>query len=405
MDSLSTQDPPLALEYVLPLRWHDDSGLAELTEYLGRLRQWADVTVVDGSPAEIFARHAESWRQLVRHLPVAAWPGRNGKVAGVVTGVRQARHEVVVIADDDVRYDRDSLHTVSELLVGADLVRPQNYFAPLPWHARWDTARSLLNRALGSDYPGTFAVRRSAFVAMGGYDGDVLFENLELSRTVRVAGGREVRAGGVFVARRPPSTRHFLGQRVRQAYDDLAQPARLVAEAAIVPLVVSMVRTAATGSPAARRSARRQLAGALALAVGVAEVGRRRSGGRSVFPASSALWAPAWIAERAVCIWVALGYRLTGGVPYAGRRLATAAHSVRWLRRHLDLDLTLRSPSGLSRSRHHQQHPDQGNDSADHEPLRVPGHEAAWDEVEPLAHPEQADEHRHQAKAGEQAVP
>ena len=36
-----------------------------------------------------------------------------------------------------------------------DLVRPQNYFEPLPWHARWDTARTLLNRGLGRDYPGT----------------------------------------------------------------------------------------------------------------------------------------------------------------------------------------------------------------------------------------------------------
>ena len=90
-----------------------------------------------------------------------------------------------MIADDDVRYDEAALTAVHRLLGRADLVRPQNYFDPLPWHAWWDTGRTLLNRALGADYPGTLAVRRSTFLAMGGYDPDVLFENLELIRTVR----------------------------------------------------------------------------------------------------------------------------------------------------------------------------------------------------------------------------
>ncbi len=109
----------------------------------------------------------------------------------------------------------------------ADLVRPQNVFDPLPWHARWDTARMLLNRAFGSDHPGTLGVRRSFLASIGGYDGDVLFENLELVRTVLAAGGRVVDAPGMYVRRRPPTPARFLEQRPRQAYDDLAQPARL----------------------------------------------------------------------------------------------------------------------------------------------------------------------------------
>ena len=72
-----------------------------------------------------------------------------------------------------------------------ELVRPQNYFAPLRWHARWDTARTLLNRVAGGvDFPGTLAVRRSRSSQTDGYDGDVLFENLELIRTIEAAGGR-----------------------------------------------------------------------------------------------------------------------------------------------------------------------------------------------------------------------
>lgn len=85
--------------------------------------------------------------------------GCNGKVNGVLTGIRAATSEYVIIADDDER----ALSRVLALLDHADLVIPQNYFRPLPWHAAWDSARSLMNRALGTDYPGTLAVRRTAF--------------------------------------------------------------------------------------------------------------------------------------------------------------------------------------------------------------------------------------------------
>jgi Glycosyltransferase like family 2 len=318
----------LHAEYVLPLRWTSDEGLDELTDYLRGLSARIPVTVVDGSPELVFARHAARWRGLVRHLRPEPWPGRNGKVAGVLTGVLMARSERVVLADDDVRYDDDSLEAVLRLLDSAEIVRPQNYFAgppgtALPWHAHEDTARSLLNRAFGSDYPGTFAVRRSALFAAGGYDGDVLFENLELLRTIRAVGGREVRADGVYVRRLPPTFRHFAGQRVRQAYDDFAQPARLAVELAVLPLLVW----------AARRPARLlPVAGA---AIALAEFGRRRSGGTTVFPPTASLWAPVWMLDRAVSVWLAVGWRVRGGVPYAGSRVLRAGTSERELRRRL----------------------------------------------------------------------
>ena len=321
------------LEYVLPLKAAIDEDHDELTEYLRQISGWLDVTVVDGSDAAAYARNEARWSGFVRHRPPEPWPGRNGKVAGVVTGVRHARHEYVVIADDDVRWDRPSLEQAVELLGHADLVRPQNIFEPLPWHARWDTARSLVNRAFGADHPGTYLLRRSTFCRMGGYDGDVLFENLEMSRTLRAAGGRELSARSIFVPRRPPTARHFRGQRVRQAYDDFAQPARLLVEGALLPLILGLGRAAVRGRS---RRAAAGLTGLLAASVALAERGRRVDAGAGHFPPSAALWAPIWLVERAVCVWIAMGYRVTGGVPYAGQRLGRAAHSLRWLRRQAD---------------------------------------------------------------------
>lgn len=171
-------EPGPAIEYILPLRWETDDELADLTAYLGDLRGWADITIVDGSDPDRFDAHAAAWAGLARHIPVDERSGMNGKVRGVLAGLAVARHEHIVIADDDVRYDRDALNAVLSDLTFVSLVKPQNYFAPLPRHARWDTGRTLLNRSIAGDYPATYGVRRSTLRLAGGYDPDVLFENL-----------------------------------------------------------------------------------------------------------------------------------------------------------------------------------------------------------------------------------
>jgi hypothetical protein len=322
-----------AAEYVLPLRWSDDRDLDDLLNYLRSLVRILDVIVVDGSPDPVYEDHRAALPADVRILRPQPWPGLNGKVAGVVTGVRAARHERVVIADDDVRWDGAGLGRALDLLQQGDLIRPQNVYRPQPWHARWDTGRILLNRALGADYPGTYAVRRSTFLRMGGYSGDALFENLELARTVRAAGGSELFARDLFVVRRPATTRHFLSQRVRQAYDDLAQPGRLIAEAALLPILVLALRLP-RADPRWFRVGRTVLCVAVPSVV-LAELGRRRANGREVFGATAALWSPLWLLERTLTVWVALACRARGGVRYAGQRVKLAAHSERWLRHRL----------------------------------------------------------------------
>jgi hypothetical protein len=317
---------PLDLSYVVPVRWRDGEQRRDLAAYLaGIAPHCAETIVVDGSPPEVFAANAEAWGDYATHVPPAAeedW--LMGKVAGVRTGIRLASREKVVLADDDVRYDLAALRRTAQLLEEHDLVRPQNYFSELPWHARWDTARTLLNRSLGRDYPGTLAVRRSRMLAMGLYDGDVLFENLELIRTVRANGGTAVAPLDLYVARVPPSAAHFWGQRTRQAYDDFALPARMALWLGVVPWLALAL---------ARRRPIRAIA-PVALSIAAAERGRRRAGGAAVFPATSSLLAPVWILERAICAWLAVVQRLRfGGVRYGDSVIRTAAHSERQLRR------------------------------------------------------------------------
>jgi hypothetical protein len=165
------------------------------------------------------------------------------------------------------------------------------------------------------------ALRRSAFIAAGGYDGEVLFENLELIRTIAAAGGEVVVRRDIAVERLAPTAQRFWEQRVRQAYDEFARPARLVAFLGVAPVAVVLARRA------------RWALAALALgAIGVAEFGRRRDGGTGMFPATTPLFAPLWLAERAVTSWLALASRVfRGGVPYRGRVLRRSATPMRRL--------------------------------------------------------------------------
>ncbi len=264
--------------------------------------------------------------RFVRHLPVDAdLATPMGKVGGVLTGVRHASHERIVIADDDVRYDAATLAAVAGLLDAAHVVRPQNVFRPLPWHARWDTARTLLNRATGGDWPGTLGVRRSALSGDG---------RLRRPRAVREPRARpDGRRGRRDRARCP--------RRVRRAA--AARGAALSGAARAAG--VRRVRTPAAPrrparAPAGGRGARRRATVARRSAQASRPRSRSpRSGGgapaaRRVFPADTPLWAPLWLAERAVCSPLAVASRVRwGGVRYGGRVLRLAATPMRALRR------------------------------------------------------------------------
>ncbi|MDQ6696448.1 MAG: glycosyltransferase [Actinomycetota bacterium] len=309
----------LALSYVLPLRSTQVRG--DLDEYLEALCELVDVVVVDGSAPAVFEAHERRWPKQVRHVAVdcdRVTP--MGKVGAVLTGLEQAASDFVVVADDDVRWDAGLLAEAARRLRGVDLIRPQNCFRPVPWHARWDTGRILINRALDGDWPGTLVIDRRALGRTGGYDGGALFENLELVRTIKASGGTELVARDLFVPRTPPTVAQFFDQRVRQAYDEFARPWRLLVNLGIGPTVILGGRRAAFG---------------VALSsVALAEVGRRRAGGRAVFGPTAALWAPCWVAERAVTSWLALLSRLRyGGVRYRGTVLRKAATPMRELRR------------------------------------------------------------------------
>jgi hypothetical protein len=306
--------------YLLPIRRRDFDAreAGELRAYFAALAAAdCEVLVIDGSPDDVFAQNNGAWSAVCRHEAVdRQWGYLNDKVNGIHTGVAIASCEKIILADDDIRYSSADLDEISAMLDEFEVVRPQNFLQPLPWWARMEAARMLINRATlrTADYPGTCAFRRSAMLRVGHYDGDVLFDNEEIIRHFARRGATICYANNLFVQKHPPHFRKWLEQRPRQAYEDFplrvktamfsALPLALVAAAIIGALTIAVVAV-------------------ILLAVILAAAGRARGRAAKYFPALVCLFAPLWVMERSLSTYWALYWFLRyGGYPFGDRLLS-----------------------------------------------------------------------------------
>jgi hypothetical protein len=313
----------LRCTYLLPIRRvrANEREMEEFARYFRSLaRAGCEVLVVDGSRAEVFAAHERAWGDVCSHVTVnPKYTYLNGKVNGVHTGVDLAGCERIVLADDDIRYTPEDIERACELLDEHEMLRPQNYLKPLPWWARTEGARMLINRGVlrAGDYPGTCAFRRSTCLRVGHYDGDVLFDNEEIVRHFALGGARVCYARDFFILKRPPSFRKWIEQRPRQAYEDFVMRAKTALFMSLLPLVVALWLLAGA----------RAMLGFVAFvsvtAVLVALRGLVREHAYRFFPARLILYAPLWVLERALSSYWALYWRVTrGGYPFGDRLLS-----------------------------------------------------------------------------------
>jgi len=317
--------------YLLPIlraREHSDEieDFADYFLYLAGVG--CEVIVVDGSIPEIFAAHDRAWGQICRHVAVdPKYTYLNGKVNGVHTGVDLASCENIILADDDIRYTADNLRCICDLLYLYDMVRPQNYMAPLPWWGRIEAARMLINRGVlaTGDYPGTCAFRRSVYLRVGHYDGDVLFDNEEIVRHFRLNGADVCCALGTFILKRPPSFLKWLEQRPRQAFEDFDLRAKTLLFLAVFPMAIIL------GVIAGARGALQFFSLLYVCALLLACRGLWGNKAYKYFPLYEILYAPLWVVERAASVYLALYWRVGyGGYPF-GKRLLTKGTGRAWV--------------------------------------------------------------------------
>lgn len=309
--------------YLLPIR-RVRAGSIEAEAFAEYFRSLAaagcEVLVVDGSPREVFDAHAQAWAGACRHVAVdPKYKYLNGKVNGVHTGVDLASCERIVLADDDIRYTAADIARACALLDRHEMVRPQNYLAPLPWWARTESARMLINRGTlrAGDYPGTCAFRRSTCLRVGHYDGDVLFDNEEIVRHFALSGADVLCATDFFVLKRPPTFAKWMEQRPRQAYEDFVMWGKTALFASLIPAALALWLL--RGGAAAL-----VFAAAVCLAsLVVALRGLLRDRAYQYFPARTALYAPLWVLERALSVYWAFYWRVRyGGYPFGAALLS-----------------------------------------------------------------------------------
>jgi hypothetical protein len=317
--------------YVLPFRraLFSPVEMAKLARYCEGLAQiGCDVIVVDGSPPAVFERNQEILGAICRHEPVNRSFGfLNDKVNGIHTGVELARCENIILADDDVRYTTENVREVLRLLETNEVVRPQNFLRPLPWWAKMEAARMLINRATlrAADYPGTCAFRRATMLSAGHYDGDVLFDNEEILRHFAERECTVAYANDLFIRKRPPTFRKWIEQRPRQAYEDFGMRMKTALFFSLIPLLI--FATTLGG-----------IAGFVGFvlfvslgAILIAGRGRARGQARRFVPRRCAYFAPLWIAERTLSTWWALYWLVRyGGYPFGAAILSRGVGRAWW---------------------------------------------------------------------------
>jgi glycosyl transferase family 2 len=323
--------PQLSCAYVLPIRrtCFNPGDATSLRRYVDTLKEaGCEVIVANGSAPEVFDQYAAVLGASCRHVRVDRRFGYvNDKVNGIYTGIELASPNRIIVADDDIRYSPGNIRTIIGLLDDNDVVRPQNFLDPLPWWAKMEAARMLINRALlpAADYPGTCAFRRERMLASGRYDGDVLFDNEEIIRHLAHDGCRIAYANDLFVRKCPPTFRKWTEQRPRQAYEDFGMCLKTTLFFVLLPLFVFF-------------AARFGVAGFAIFFVAVsffatliAGRGRGRGKARQFFPMHCCLFAGLWMLERTLSTYLALYWYVTrGGYPFGGSILSRGIGRAWW---------------------------------------------------------------------------
>jgi len=245
----------------------------------------------------------------------------------VHTGVDLASCERIILADDDIRYNAADVKRMCTLLDSFEMVRPQNFIAPLPWWARLENARILINRGAlrAGDYPGTCGFRRSAMRRVGPYDGDVLFDNEEIVRHFALNGVNIRYAVDFFIPKLPPTFRKWLEQRPRQAYEDFVMRTKTAAFLAVLPLTLGLSFLVSV-------QAAIFLVALLSLvSVMLSSRGILRNAAYRFFPVASPLFAPLWIFERSLSVyWAVYWWARYGGYPF-GQKLLSKGTGDAWV--------------------------------------------------------------------------
>jgi hypothetical protein len=281
-----------------PMAFDDLRSLGERCTLL--TAEGCDVVVVDASEPAAFADHRRVLRWVARHLPPApAHLAADGTLNLLAAAADFAQTNKVVVATPAAHYRTDDLHLVCDLLEEHEVVVPNEYLDPLPWWARIDAGRMLLQRAVmvWPDAAGTFGFRRDSLAAIRRHGrpsnaGDIL-------HALATQGMELHDAADVFIRRTPPALGNWWR---RRPHESRLSPAGGALFVTLIPLLAVAGLFGGAGLLGG-------FSGALAFGAFALAVRGRLGVAARYFPMSACLFAPVWLLERSLTAYRAVGLR------------------------------------------------------------------------------------------------
>jgi hypothetical protein len=296
-----------------------DAELTTLAHYFSELGvAGCDVLVLDTTAEPSFDRHSRILRWVARHESVRAQHrSAFGHVDFVRAAADRALAEKVIVTDTDVRFSTEALDATLELLDAHEAVEVQEYLDPLPWWGAIDAARMLLRRGIDPEPSdsATYAFQRGVARSLrslppAGESDDV--------RRLVFSGVEVLAALDVFVKREPAELREWFESRPDRASAAFTNGSKAAFFFSLVPMLVFIALAA--GIKLAAAVAALLSCSAIAIAL------RGRYGATQVFPLRAVFFAPLWILERSLSVYVALYDRLSSNPdlePAAPRNVET----------------------------------------------------------------------------------
>jgi hypothetical protein len=242
--------------------------------------------------------------------------GANGKLNNVRAAMPRCHGDYVLMLDDDYRPTTETIALLRSRLAPGRVVRAITRLSRPGLADLVERAGMFTGLALAPDYfCGNLAFDR-ALTTAGFPRTDGLFDELSLMRELRALGGEGHMVTEPWFPVAAVGRGKFLQQRVRYAYEMLKHPWRSMPYFAVVPTLAWLV---VAWPPAA-------LALAAGLTIGAALLGLLGQWRYPrLAPAFTWLLAPIYFWFIPFAMWFALGFYLTGGMPYGGRRVKRPA--------------------------------------------------------------------------------
>lgn len=316
------------MSIVIPIKVSSLTSLAGLRECLAKLLSHPfpfelEVIITDESPDDVFAA-IDGWFQhepRVTHICPRdeCRTGRNDKLNGIYDAMNHVSYDYIVLVDDHYRLSVDNLDQILSLFGEYDCFKCMVDFDQTRISSLVDVCGIFIINMLHPyrQFCGHLCFNLQTIKEIGFPSRDMLFDELGMELQFRKHQKKVHFADKIFFeAVQKISWKRFFEQRLRYAYENFAFPLRFSLFLCVLPLILACAligKSFAIGFIVLLTLA--------VVCLGLVGQIKYRQGR---FPVWTFLLSPVWFWFYPFTTWLAIVYRLRGGVKFGGRKILRA---------------------------------------------------------------------------------